>query len=129
MLDTDTASYIIRGTVPAIDQRLLRLDVRRVCISAVTRGELRFGTARLPNARRLAERFLSGLHALPWDEATADHYGKLRAALERKGAPIGNLDTMIAAHALAVDAVLVTSNVKHFSRVAGLTVENWAVSH
>ena len=76
------------------------------------------------------ERFLSGIHALPWDEAAADHFAEVRANLERVGTPIGSaigiMDTMIAAHAKALDAVLVTNNVKHFGIVKGLAIANWA---
>jgi tRNA(fMet)-specific endonuclease VapC len=128
MLDTDTASYIIKGNAPAIDAHLRRLEVRQVCISAVTRAELRFGVRRLPGANRLAAevgRFPSGIHALPWDEAAADEFAEVRADLERGGTPIGSMDTMIAAHAKAIQAILVTNNVKHFRFVKGLSFENW----
>ncbi len=128
MLDTDTASYAIRGNAPEIDARLRSLDVMEVCISAVTRAELRFGVRRLRGAKRLAaevERFLSGVHTLPWDEMAADEFADVRADLERGGTPIGSMDTMIAAHAKAIDAILVTNNVRHFRLVKGLAVENW----
>jgi tRNA(fMet)-specific endonuclease VapC len=72
------------------------------------------------------ERFLSGIHTLPWGEAAADHFAEVRANLERVGTPVGSMDTMIAAHAKALDAVLVTNNVKHFGMVKGLAVANWA---
>ena len=128
MLDTDTASYIIKGTAPAIDARLRLLTVKQVCISAITRAELRFGV-RLSGASRLAaevERFLSGVHTLPWDETAADQFAEVRAGLEQMGTPIGIMDTMIAAHAKAIGAILVTNNVKHFRLVKGLPIENWA---
>jgi tRNA(fMet)-specific endonuclease VapC len=129
MLDTDTSSYIIKGNAPSIDAHLRDLDVLQVCISAVTRAELRFGVRRLRGATRLAaavENFLSGVHALPWDEAAADQFAEIRADLEQVGTPIGGMDTMIAAHAKALDAVLVTNNVKHFGLVKGLVITNWA---
>jgi tRNA(fMet)-specific endonuclease VapC len=129
MLDTDTASYVIKGSSPVIDTHLTSLDVRQVCISAVTRAELRFGVLRLPEAKGLAaqvERFLSGIHTLPWDEIAADHFADVRVALEQVGTPIGIMDTMIAAHARALKATLVTNNVKHFQLVRGLMVENWS---
>jgi tRNA(fMet)-specific endonuclease VapC len=129
MLDTDIASYAIKGGFPAVDAHLRRLDAMQVCISAVTRAELRLGVRRLAGATRLAvrvERFLSGVHTLPWDEIAADQFAEVRAELERGGAPIGVMDTMIAAHAKAVRAILVTNNVKHFRKVKGLSVENWA---
>lgn len=129
MLDTDTSSYVIKGNSPNIDAHLRDLDVSQVCISAVTRAELRFGVRRLRRATRLAaevETFLSGVHALPWDEAAADQFADVRADIERAGTPIGSMDTMIAAHAKALDAVLVTNNVKHFGMVKGLVIANWA---
>jgi tRNA(fMet)-specific endonuclease VapC len=129
MLDTDTSSYVIKGSSPNIDAHLRDLDVSQVCISAVTRAELRFGVRRMRRATRVAaevEKFLSGIHTLPWDEAAADHFAEVRANLERVGTPIGSMDTMIAAHAKALDAVLVTNNVKHFGMVKGLAVANWA---
>ena len=128
MLDTDISSYVIKGGAPAIDTRLRGMDVMQVCISAITRAELRFGVRRLRGAVRLAagvERFLSGVHTLPWDEFAADEFADVRADLERSGTPIGVMDTMIAAHAKAVRAILVTNNVKHFRAVKGLAVENW----
>jgi len=129
MLDTNTASYVIKGNVPAVDARLRKLDIGAVCISAVTRAELRFGVRRLVHAVRLAiavETFLNGVYTMAWDEAAADEFTELRADLERSGTSIGVMDTMIAAHAKALDAVLVTNNVKHFRFVKGLTLENWA---
>ena len=129
MLDTNPASYVIKGNAPAIDARLRKLDVIQLCISAVTRAELRFGVRRLPTATRLAaqvEKFLSGVHTLAWDETAADQFAEVRTDLERGGTPIGIMDTMIAAHAKAINAVLVTNNVKHFRRVKGLAIQNWA---
>src|SRR5215469_7636329 len=123
MLDTNTASYVIRGNAPAIDARLRKLDVMQVCISAITRAELFFGVRRLSSVIRLAaevEGFLSGVHTLAWDELAADQFTEVRADLERAGTPIGSMDTMIAAHAKAIDALLVTNNMKNFRRVKGL---------
>lgn len=129
MLDTDTASYVIKGRSSVIDDHLRNLDLMQVCISAVTRAELRFGVRRVPGAKGLAaevERFLTGIHTLPWDEIAADHFADVRVALEQVGTPIGIMDTMIAAHARAQKATLVTNNVKHFRLVKGLAVENWS---
>ena len=131
MLDTDVASYVIKGTAPAIDKRLSRLDTAQVCISAITRAELRFGARRIQNAFRLAaevEKFLMGVGTVAWDEAAADKFAEVRVNLERVGTPIGAFDTMIAAHAMAAKVTLVTNNEKHFRLVKGLAVENWAES-
>jgi tRNA(fMet)-specific endonuclease VapC len=126
LLDTNIASYIIKGQ-QAVRQRLVATPIHEVSISSVTEGELRFGAARLPGAARLnaiIEEFLIRVAIHAWDSAAAQEYGRVRAALERTGAALGNLDTMIAAHALARGAVLVTHD-KAFARVKGLKIEDW----
>jgi tRNA(fMet)-specific endonuclease VapC len=135
LLDTDTASYIIKGTSPELDARLAKQPIDRVFISSVTRAELLFGVRRLAqahqNVARLAkevDHFLSTIHTLAWDDGAADAFADIRVALERGGTPIGVMDTMIAAHAMAVSATLVTNNVRHFRRVKSLTVQNWTVA-
>ncbi|MGH7757298.1 MAG: PIN domain-containing protein, partial [Vulcanimicrobiaceae bacterium] len=84
-----------------------------------------------PAARALAaqvELFLDAVASLPWDDDAADRYGFVRVQLERAGTPIGNLDTMIAAHALATQVVLISNNGRHFRLVKGPAVENWLVT-
>jgi tRNA(fMet)-specific endonuclease VapC len=106
----------------------LKIPVSEVGISVVTEAELRFGVARLPQAARLAlavEEFLLRVEVLPWNSAAARHYANLRTALEQHGEPMGNLDLMIAAQALAAGVILV-SNDRVFRRVKGLTVEDWS---
>lgn len=128
LLDTNTASYIIKGNVPGVRKRLLTIPATDVAISVITEAELRFGVARLPNAKRLAaavEEFLRFVDIRPWNSAAAQEYARLRASVESAGTPIGNLDLMIAAHALAMDVVLVTSD-RVFRRVKGLREEDWA---
>lgn len=129
LLDTDICSYAIRGSHPALDQRLRDFEPGQIAISAVTRAELRFGVASRPEATRLAilvESFLKFVATVPWDASAADRYGVLRATLQRAGQPIGDHDMMIAAHALAVNATLVTHNSAHFERVSGLSCADWA---
>jgi tRNA(fMet)-specific endonuclease VapC len=126
LLDTDTACHALRGTL--VDDRLEALDPAEWCISAVTRAELRYGLARRPDASRLAavvDAFLLAARCAPWDAAAADRHGTVRASLQSVGASIGAYDEMIAAHALALDAVLVTGNARHFGRVPGLRIEDW----
>ena len=126
LLDTNIASYIIKGN-PVVRQRLVAIPIHEVAISAVTEGELRYGVARLPAGTRLntiVEEFVIRVAVHPWDSAAAQEYGQLRAALERAGNTLGNLDTMIAAHALARGSVLVTHD-KAFARVKGLKIEDW----
>jgi len=127
LLDTHIASCIIKGNSPAVDRRLVKVPMAELAISAVTEGELRFGAARLPHATRLhnlIEDFLLRVAVLPWDSEAAQQYGRLRAALEREGQPMGNLDVMIGAHALALNAVLVTND-HAFARIKKLKVVDW----
>jgi tRNA(fMet)-specific endonuclease VapC len=127
LLDTNIASCIIKGNSPAVDRRLVKVTMADLAISTVTEGELRFGAARLPHAARLhnmIEDFFLRVEILPWDSDAAQQYGQLRAKLEREGQPMGNLDAMIGAHALALDAILVTND-RAFTRIKKLKVEDW----
>jgi tRNA(fMet)-specific endonuclease VapC len=127
LLDTNAASYVIKGNFPRVRQRLSRLSLDEVAISAVTEAELRFGAERLPEAVRLRAaiaEFLVQIQALAWDSPAAEQYAQARAALERSGTPMGNLDMMIASHALAIGAVLVTHD-RVFRRLKGLKTEDW----
>jgi tRNA(fMet)-specific endonuclease VapC len=127
LLDTNTASYIIKGNVPRVRERLLKVPMSRVLISAVTEAELLFGAARKREAVRLKtaiDEFLLRVDSLPWDSNAARHYADVRAALEIAGTPMGNLDMMIGAHALATEAVLVTND-RSFHRLKHLKIEDW----
>ena len=129
MLDTHTCSYILRAHPARARARFRRAAPGDIAISTVVLAELCFGAGRLPGRSALREdiqQFASGLAVLPWDEGAADHYGRIRTALERRGTPIGAMDMMIGAHARSMDAVLVTNNFAHFRRVPGLLLENWA---
>jgi tRNA(fMet)-specific endonuclease VapC len=128
LLDTNIASYAIKGSFRRVRERLLKVPMGDVGISVITEAELRFGVARLPPAPKLAmavEEFLLRVEVLAWDSAAAHHYARLRAALETDGEPMGNLDLMIAAQALAAGAILVTND-RVFRRVKGLKVEDWS---
>jgi len=127
MLDTNIASAIIRGGTPALMSHLLAQSVPSVCISSITEAELRYGLARKPGATALRDAvhaFLRHVQALSWDSEAAARYGDLRAALEAEGRPMGNMDTLIAAHALATGVVLVSQD-RAFRRIRGLRVEDW----
>jgi tRNA(fMet)-specific endonuclease VapC len=127
MLDTNAASHVIKGAFPAIREKLARVPMENVCVSAITAAELLFGVARRPDAPGLETavgEFLLRLDVLAWDSAAARAYAGLRSRLERAGRPLGALDTLIAAHALAADAVLVTSD-KAFRNVKELKLEDW----
>jgi tRNA(fMet)-specific endonuclease VapC len=128
LLDTNTASYAIKGNVARVREQLLKIAMADVGISVITEAELRFGVARLPSAIRLkdlVEEFLLRVEVLPWNSAAANRYAEIRAALERSGKPMGNMDMLIAAHALSVEAVLVTHD-RVFRRVKGLKIEDWS---
>jgi len=126
MLDTDTSSYIIKRRPPGVLEKFETYS-ERLCVSAITAAELRFGAekSRGNAVAGLVEDFLARLPIMPWaDEATV-HYARLRATLERAGRPIGNMDLLIAAHALALGAKLITNNLRHFGKIAGLKTETW----
>jgi tRNA(fMet)-specific endonuclease VapC len=128
MLDTDTASYIIKRRSPGIGAKLAAIPPSRVCVSVVTRAELQYGLKRLPAGHRLhigVKQFLRIVRGLPWDADAADAYADIRHQLVSTGRPIGEMDLMIAAHSLAAGAVLVTNNKRHYERIPGLVLANW----
>jgi tRNA(fMet)-specific endonuclease VapC len=129
MLDTDTASYVIRGRSPSVEARLAAIPPDRICISVITRAELLYGLKRLPTSHRLhigVRQFLRIVRIPAWDADAADHYADIRHQLTGTGQKIGDPDMMIAAHALALGAVLVTNNIRHFQRItAPLPMDNW----
>lgn len=129
LLDTNICVFVIRQKPPIVLQRFQRFAPDELGISTVTLAELRYGAdhSSNPAQNHLAlDDFLAALGIADFDALAADRYGQVRTDLERRGCPIGPLDTMIAAHALAAGLTLVTNNVGEFRRVAGLTVEDWA---
>jgi tRNA(fMet)-specific endonuclease VapC len=127
LLDTNIASYIIKGNFPAVRRRLVRHAMPEIAVSSITEGELCYGVARRPDAtglRTVVDEFLREVTILTWDSDAARQYGQLRAALERIGQPMGSLDMMIGAHALASALILVTDD-RAFGRVKGLKVQDW----
>jgi tRNA(fMet)-specific endonuclease VapC len=127
MLDTDTVSFALRG-VGAVAARLAKHKRSELCLSAITVAELRFGAdkRRSRKIHQAIDAFLSGVDVLAFDNSAAEKFGAIAAALATAGEPIGQMDTLIAGHALAVHATLVTNNQRHFSKVNGLKLENWA---
>lgn len=131
MLDTNIVSYVVTGRYPMVRRRLDAEESTRICVSVITRAELLFGLKRLPadhprqsDVRNLLERS----QVLAWDERAADVHAAIRHQLQSAGQPIGEMDTMIAAHAISLGAVLVTNNTRHFARIAPpLQLENWAI--
>ena len=128
MLDTNTVSHLIKEH-PGVARRVVATPMAALCISAITEGELRFGLAKRPDAKRLhlaVQEFLRRVDVLPWDSAIAGHYGALRANMARQGKILAPLDLLIATHALGAGAVLVTSD-RAFGQVTSLHVEDWTV--
>jgi tRNA(fMet)-specific endonuclease VapC len=128
LLDTNICIYIINERPMQVLDRFRRLATSELGISSVTVAELAFGVAKSGSVRnRVAlQTFLVPLEVAPFDLAAALTYGDVRAELERRGQPIGPLDMQIAAHALSLNATVVTNNEREFRKVVGLNVENWA---
>ena len=131
MLDTNMASYIIKGHPPEARQRLAALPMESIVVSVVTQAELLYGLARKGHPAAFASlirEFLLRVEVLPWDGEAATVYGDLRSSCAASGITLGALDMMIAAHAVAAKATLVTHD-KAFSLVPGgvLAVEDWII--
>lgn len=126
LLDTNTVSHLIKRHPQAI-QRLLAVPMHSVGISAITAGELAFGLAKRPEAvalRAAVHEFLRRVDVLPWDADVAQTYGQLRAQVQSEGIGLSALDMQIAAHAVHVQAILVSSD-QAFGRLTQLKHENW----
>lgn len=129
LLDTNICVYLMNRTRPELAKRVLEHHPDDLAISVITAAELSYGVAK---SRRKAEassalaRLLFTLRVQPFDEGAMVTYGNVRAELEARGTPIGPLDTLIAAHALALRLTIVTNNTGEFRRVRDLTVEDWS---
>jgi tRNA(fMet)-specific endonuclease VapC len=130
LLDTNICIYIINTKPPAVLARFQQYRLGDIGLCSVVAAELAFGVAKSGSARnrQALEMFLAPLTILPFDESAAWAYGDLRAVLERCGTPIGSLDTMIAAHALSQQALLVTHNTREFAKVPGLQLDDWVAA-
>ena len=126
MLDTDTVSFALRGR-GQVATHLLNHRPSEIWVSSITLAELRYGADRKRSKKlhHLIDTFVDAITVLPFDQTAADRFGRVATALAGQGMPIGEFDTLIAAHALAMRLTLVTNNTKHFGRVAGLKTENW----
>ena len=127
LLDTNICIYIINRRPMEVFDRFEGLKVGQVAISSITGAELSSGVHKSGSSRnrQALDKFLAPLDILSFDEAAMRAYGSLRSHLEGQGTPIGSMDMLIAAHALALDATLVTNNTREFHRVPGLALENW----
>jgi tRNA(fMet)-specific endonuclease VapC len=128
-LDTNICSYILRRHPAEMTERFASLDKSQLWLSAIVAAELRFGAAKLASPRFQAaiEAWLAGFEVLPWPVDAAHHYAQIRSKLERAGKPIGGMDLLIAAHAMAEDSVVITNNAREFHRVPSLAVEEWTI--
>ncbi len=127
LLDTNICIYVINARPAAVLERFRRYRMGEIGICSVVAAELAYGVAKSGSSRnrQALELFLAPLVILPFDEPAIWVYGELRADLERRGTPIGSLDTMIAAHALSQQAPLITNNTREFAKVPGLQLDNW----
>ncbi len=129
MLDTDISSYLVKERTPSLRPRLLALAPDEVCVSAITKSDMLFGLKRLDPDHHLhlkTGRFLDDIDVLPWDEHAAEVHADILYRMMSIGWAFGEMDMMIAAHAISLGAILVTNNTRHFGRLAPmLTIENW----
>ncbi|MGB2929544.1 MAG: type II toxin-antitoxin system VapC family toxin [Desulfobacterales bacterium] len=128
MLDTNICIYIIKKKPQNVIERFRQAKVSEIGVSSITLSELECGVMKStnPEQNKLAlTQFIAPIEILSYDDAAAQHYGKIRAYLERQGTPIGSLDMLIAAHALSLNSVLITNNESEFKRVSNLRIENW----
>jgi len=129
LLDTNICIYLIKKRPIQVFQRLEKVDIFEIGISTITLGELEYGINKSskPNQNKIAlTEFVTPLELLPFTSQAALEFGKIRWDLERRGKIIGQLDMLIAAHALSMGCTLVTNNVREFKRINGLKIENWA---
>jgi tRNA(fMet)-specific endonuclease VapC len=129
MLDTNICVHIINKRPKIVLDRLQKQDIQDIGISCISLGELEYGIhkSQKPYQNRIAlMAFITPLEILNFDSDAACAFGKIRFDLERKGKLIGQLDMLIAAHALSKECILVTNNVREFARIPDLKIENWA---
>ena len=130
MLDTDTCIFLMRGESPALAARVQSVPLQQQVMSAVTFAELSYGVQVSAAAKRkqnqsVLDSLVLHLAVLDWPQDAAKHYAEIRADLKKRGAQLVAADLMIAGHARAMGAIVVTNNLKDFERVKGLAVENW----
>ena len=128
MLDTNICIYIIKNKPKSVKERFREFEIGELCISTITVSELMYGAYKSEQMQRnlkAIESFLIPFEIVDYDYIASMEYGKIRANLEKKGQVIGNMDMQIAGHALALDLVLVTNNIREFERVEGLGLDNW----
>lgn len=130
MLDTDTCIFLMRGETPSLVAKVQSVPLQQQVMSVVTFAELSYGVQASAGAKRkqnqqVLDSLALHLAVLGWPQEAAQHYAEIRLDLKKRGAQLGAADLMIAAHARALGAIVVTNNTKDFGRVKGLQVENW----
>lgn len=127
LLDTNIVSHLLRDPTGPIAGHIRKAGLQNIAISIVVAAELKFGALKRKSKSLTAgiEGFIARTRVLPFEAPAEDAYARLRVGLERAGTPIGAVDMLIAAHALALGATLVTDNEREFRRIKGLKVENW----
>ncbi|HNC86925.1 MAG TPA: type II toxin-antitoxin system VapC family toxin [Agitococcus sp.] len=127
LLDTNICIYIINNKPLHVFQRFQKYQLNEIAISSISAAELAFGVEKSGSLRnrQALEKFLAPLDILPFNEECIWQYAQLRTQLQQQGKPIGSLDMLIAAHALSINATLVTNNTQEFERIQGLSLENW----
>lgn len=128
LLDTNMCIYIIKKKPPQVFDKFKILNPADVGISSITLAELEYGVykSQKQQQNQLAlNQFLLPLEIIAFDEKSTEIYGKIRTELEKKGKIIGAMDLLIASQALALDLTLVTNNIKEYSRITNLKIENW----
>jgi tRNA(fMet)-specific endonuclease VapC len=126
MLDTDTVSLAVRNN-PVVIKNLMEHEADEICINTITYAELMYGLEKRGSTRLSADvgSIIEKLTIVDFDTVSAEQYGKIRCFLEKSGTPLDNMDILIAASSMAEGAILVSHNVKHFSRIKGLKGEDW----
>lgn len=129
LLDTNIISDLMRNPQGKAAKRIAKVGEDNICTSIIVAAELRYGCAKSGSKKLLdaVEELLAEIDVLPFDAPADAEYGEIRAGLEAAGRPIGGNDLLIAAHAHAADATIVTANADKFNRIRGLKVENWLV--
>jgi tRNA(fMet)-specific endonuclease VapC len=129
MLDTNIISDLIRNPQGRAAKRIARVGEDNICTSIIVAAELRYGCAKSSSKRLLkaVDDLLGEIHVLPFEVPAEAEYGGIRSELETAGKPIGGNDLLIAAHAYATGATIVTTNTDEFKRIRGLNVENWLI--
>jgi tRNA(fMet)-specific endonuclease VapC len=127
MLDTNIISELIRNPEGAVQQVVTRVGTPTISISSIVASELRFGYLKRKSDRlaHLVENMIARVEVVSYDDVASIHYAQIRHSLQAAGKPIGPVDLFIAAHARSLDLTLVTDNIREFSRVDGLKLENW----